>query len=145
MKECFILCTLWTVIYGEEITFLPFILKNLPILSKNTSLARGTTGSEDFKRLLEIYHFVQYRLWEFSCWSKPIWNPFHHIITNNDQHSCYRLSHDWSSKQYSCDKKISSCIVALQRKCKEINGNKEDLRLLQSVGEKCELKAKSEG
>ena len=42
-------------------------------------------------------------------------------------------------------KKISSCIVALQRKCKEINGNKEDLRLLQSVGEKCELKAKSEG
>ena len=91
----------------KKITFVPFILKNLPILSKNTSLARGTTGSEDFKRLLEIYHFVQYRLWEFSCWSKPIWNPFHHIITNNDQHSCYRLSHDWSSKQYSCDKKKS--------------------------------------
>ena len=56
------LYTLWTVIYGKKITFVPFILKNLPILSKNTSLARGTTGSEDFKRLLEIYHFVQYRL-----------------------------------------------------------------------------------
>ena len=38
----------------KKITFVPFILKNLPILTKNTSLARGTTGSEDFERLLEI-------------------------------------------------------------------------------------------
>ena len=60
LKECFILCTLWTVIYGKKITFVPFILKKLPILTKNTSLARVTTGSEDFERLLKVrYSRVQ--------------------------------------------------------------------------------------
>ena len=138
------LCTLWTVIYSKKVTFVPFILKKLPILTKNTSLARGTTGSEDFERLslINLSHCENFLVDP----SQSETMPFHRIITNNDQNICYRLSHDWLSKQYLfLWQKISSSIVALQRKCKEINGNKEDLRLLQSVREKCELRAKSEG